>query len=330
MIITRTPYRISLFGGGTDYPVWFENFGGGSVLSMTIDKYCYLTCRYWPPFFGKKTRVVWSKIEAVDHEREIEHPAVREALKAANLENGLEIIHYGDLPHKTGMGSSSSFAVGLLHALSAIQGRSIDKRELALGAIDLEQKKIGESVGCQDQIAAAYGGFNRINFGGQQKFTVYPISISPEMKDKLQSRLMLFYTGISRTASEIAKEQIRVTAEKEKELRKMLSLVDDAEKILCNSPENLDDLGVLLHETWTLKRGLTNLVSNDHIDEIYNRARKAGALGGKLLGAGGGGFMLFYVKPEDQKRVKEALAGILNIPFAFEDEGSKVIYSDGS
>jgi D-glycero-alpha-D-manno-heptose-7-phosphate kinase len=330
MILIRTPYRISFFGGGTDYPAWFENFGNGAVLSATIDKYCYIACRYLPPFFDKKNRVVWSKVEAVNSPEEIEHPAVREALRSLGLKNGVEIHHYGDLPHRSGMGSSSSFAVGLVHALHTLQGKPVTKKQLALDAIDLEQKKIGESVGCQDQVAAAYGGFNRINFGGSEKFAVHPVSISPEVKEQLQARLMLFYTGLSRTASEIAEEQIRTTAQKEKELRKMLSLVDGAEKILNNSSSGLDDFGALLHETWMLKRGLTKLVSNSHIDEIYNRAREAGVLGGKLLGAGGGGFLLFYVRPEDQGKVGEKLKDVLNIPFAFEDEGSKMIYRDGS
>lgn len=330
MILIRTPYRISFFGGGTDYPAWFENFRHGAVLSTTIDKYCYLICRYLPPFFNKKSRVVWSKVEVVDHPDEIEHPAVRESLKLLKVNNGVEINHYGDLPARSGMGSSSSFAVGLLHALHLLQNNSVTKRQLALDAIHLEQQKIGENVGCQDQVAVAYGGFNRITFGGPEKFDIRPVSMSPETKNLLESRLLMFYTGLSRTASEIAMEQIRATSQKEKELHKMLLLVNEAEKILRDSPSALDDFGSLLHETWMLKKSLASNISNSNIDNIYARAREAGALGGKLLGAGGGGFLLFYVKKENQQKVKSKLKGILNIPFSFEEEGSKIIYSDES
>ncbi len=333
MVITRTPFRISFFGGGTDYPAWFDNFGGGAVLSTTIDKYCYLTCRYLPPFFEKKSRIVWSKVEIVNHPDEVEHPAVREALKFLDINKGIGIHYDGDLPHRSGMGSSSSFTVGLLHALQVLRGVSVTKKQLALDAIHLEQEKMKESVGMQDQAAAAYGGFNRINFGGEDRIHVQPISISPEGKAELEGNLLLFFTGISRTASEIAKKQIVSTPKKEKELRRMLVLVDEAENTLRRADGDsrvLDDFGRLLHETWLLKRGLTDAISNSHIDEIYERARRAGALGGKLLGAGGGGFILFYARPEVQDKVKNALSGILHVPFHFEEEGSKVIYTDGS
>lgn len=330
MILTRTPYRISFFGGGTDYPAWFDNFGEGAVISTTINKYCYLSCRYLPPFFDKKSRIVWSKIELADNPDEIEHPAVREALKMFGIKEGVEIHHHGDLPSRSGMGSSSSFAVGLSHALHTLKGFPTTKMQLALSAIDLEQNRIGESVGCQDQVAAAYGGFNKIIFGGTEKISVRPISISPEAKNLLEENFLMFYTGLSRTASEIAKEQIRVTAEKEKDLRRILSLVSEAEKVFAGQTSSLDDIGLLLHEAWMVKRGLTNKISNSEIDNIYEQARSAGAVGGKLLGAGGGGFLLFYVKPEDQARVKERLKGVLNIPFKFENEGSKVIYTDGA
>lgn len=303
------------------------------MLSTTIDKYCYLTCRYLPPFFEKKSRVVWSKIELINKPEEIEHPAVREALKFLDINRGIGIHYDGDLPARTGMGSSSSFTVGLLHALHVLRGTPVTKKKLALDAIHLEQEKMKESVGLQDQAAAAYGGFNRINFGGEDRIRIQPVSISPESKAELENSLLLFYTGISRTASEIAKEQITSTPSKEKELRQMLALVDEAENILRRADGDrtaLDDFGRLLHETWLLKRGLTGAISNNRIDEIYARARQAGALGGKLLGAGGGGFILFYVKPEDQAKVKESLKDILNVPFRFEDEGSKVIYTDGS
>ncbi len=328
MILTRTPYRISFFGGGTDYPAWFDTFGEGAVISTTIDKYCYLACRYMPPFFDTKSRVVWSKIELVNAPEEIEHPSVRELLQFLNIKEGLEIHHYGDLPHRSGMGSSSSFVVGLLHALHVLQGRSITKRDLAMNAIHVEQERMGQNVGCQDQTAAAYGGFNRITFGGPEKVSVRPVAMTPEMKSMLQDRLLMYFTGLSRTASEIAGEQIRATSSKEKELRTMLELVDQAETILKDGPGGLDDFGRLLHETWMIKKGLTGAVTNDAIDSIYERACKAGALGGKLLGAGGGGFLLFYVRPEDRERVKKELDSVLNVPFRFEDEGSKVIYTD--
>jgi D-glycero-alpha-D-manno-heptose-7-phosphate kinase len=328
MILTRTPYRISFFGGGTDYPAWFEKFGEGAVLSTTIDKYCYLACRYMPPFFDTKSRIVWSKIELVNAPEEIEHPAVRELLQYLSINEGLEIHHYGDLPHRSGMGSSSSFIVGLLHTLHLLRGRDISKRDLALDAIHVEQERMGQNVGCQDQTAAAYGGFNRITFGGHEKIAVRPVAMTPEMKGMLEERLLIYFTGLSRTASEVAGEQIRATQTKERELRTMLGLVDEAEKILGNGPHGLDDFGRLLHETWMLKKGLTKAVTNDAIDAIYERARKAGALGGKLLGAGGGGFLLFYVPPEKREDVKQALKDVLNVPFRFEDEGSKVIYTD--
>ena len=330
MILTRTPYRVSFFGGGTDYPAWFHKFGAGSVLSTTIDKYCYLACRYLPPFFNNKSRIVWSKVEIVNQVGEIEHPAVREILKFLKLNDGVEIHHYGDLPHMSGMGSSSSFVVGLLHSLRVLLGQDISKRQLAMDAIRVEQEIMKSSVGCQDQTAAAYGGFNHITFGGQEKIKVQPVSISPEMKKTLEGRLMLYFTGLSRIASEIAAKQIEITPQKERELRTMLGMVDEAQKILGNSPAAIDDFGSLLHETWMLKRGLTQSISTSGIDAIYDRARKAGAIGGKLLGAGGGGFLLLYVKPEDQEKVKKELAGVLNVPFSFEEGGSKLVYSDGS
>ena len=330
MIFTRTPFRISFFGGGTDYPAWFDNFEKGAVISTAIDKYCYLACRYFPPFFENKSRIVWSKIELVNNHDDIEHPTVRESLKFLGMDDGVEIHHYGDLPARSGMGSSSSFIVGLLHALSVLRGRPVTKRQLALDAIHIEQQRVGHSVGCQDHVAAAYGGFNRITFGGPERISVHPVPISPETAELLQSRLLMFFVGLVRTASEIAAEQVRAIPQKEKELRRMLLLVDDAEKILHNSNHALDDFGALLHETWMLKRSLTSVISNSEIDDIYSSAREAGALGGKLLGAGGGGFLLFYVKPEDQPRVKDRLKKLLYVPFSFEDEGTKVIYSDGS
>ncbi|MFA5083882.1 MAG: kinase, partial [Candidatus Paceibacterota bacterium] len=298
MIITRTPFRISFFGGGTDYPAWFRN-NGGAVLSTSINKYCYITCRYLPPFFEHKHRIIWSKIESVKEIDEIEHPVVNAVFKIFNIKEGIEIHHDGDLPARTGLGSSSSFAVGIIHALHALQGKIINKRQLALEAIELEQEILKENVGCQDQAIAAFGGFNKIEFGGPQKITVNPILLASERMKLFQSHLMLFFTGLSRYASEIAAEQIKNTSNKTIELSALKGMVDEAIKIL-NGTGPLDDFGKLLDESWRIKKTLSSQISNSRIDEIYAAAKEAGALGGKLLGAGGGGFMLFFVKPELQ------------------------------
>ena len=325
MVITRTPFRISFFGGGTDYPAWFENYGKGAVLSTAIDKYCYLTCRYLPPFFWHKSRIVWSKIELPRSVDEIEHPSVRETLKFLNIQKGVEIHHKGDLPAKSGMGSNSSFTVGLLNALHVLNGKVIPKRKLALDAIHIDQERVKENVGCQDHVAAAFGGFNKIEFGGQQRISVQPIVLDLKKLNSFQDHLMLFFTGISRNASEIAVEQIKTTHQKTQELKTMLEMVDEAIKILGgNSP--LDEFGKLLDETWKIKRGLTSQITNSQIDEIYEAGKKAGASGGKLLGAGGGGFILFFVKPEFQKKVKEAFKDLVYVPFRFDNSGSQVIY----
>lgn len=324
MIITRTPFRISFFGGGTDYPVWFEN-NGGAVLSTSINKYCYITCRYLPPFFEHKHRIIWSKIESVKEIEEIQHPAVNAALKFFNIQEGLEIHHDGDLPARTGLGSSSSFSVGLLHALHALKGKIISKRQLALEAIHLEQELLKENVGCQDQVITAFGGLNRIEFGGPQKITVNPISLNSERLNSFQDHLMLFFTGLSRYASEIAAEQIKNTSNKTAELTTMKGMVDEAIKIL-NGNGPLDDFGKLLDKSWKIKKTLSSQISNDHVDKIYDAALEAGALGGKLLGAGGGGFILFFVKPELQPKVREKLKNLLYVPFKFENLGSQIIY----
>lgn len=325
MIITRTPFRISFFGGGTDYPVWYENNGGGAVLSTSINKYCYISCRKLPPFFEHKIRVVWSKIEAVKSVDEIVHPTVREALKFVQYREGVEIHHDADLPARSGLGSSSTFSVGLLNALYALKGKIATKRELALDAIYLEQDRLKEYVGSQDQTIAAFGGFNKISFGGAHKISVEPVTISVNKINALQNRLMLFFTGLSRTASEIAEEQVKTTHQKKSELSQMHAMVDEAVGIL-NSNASLDEFGKLLDQSWNLKRSLTKNISTPFIDEIYARAKKAGALGGKLLGAGGGGFILFFVNPEYQPKVREELKELLYVPFKFEGLGSQVIY----
>ncbi len=325
MIISRTPFRISFFGGGTDYPVWYENNGDGAVLSTSINKYCYISCRHLPPFFDSNIRIVWSKIQMAKSVHDVEHPAVREAMKFLNQVEDLEIHHNADLPARSGLGSSSSFTVGLLHALHALQGRMVTKRQLALDAIQVEQERIKEHVGSQDQVVAAFGGLNKIVFGGPQKITVSPIILSAPRLQSFQDHLMLFFTGFTRMASEIAEEQIKSTPLKTSELQRMRETVDQAIDIL-NSQGGLDDFGRLLDEAWQIKRQLTKRISNDSIDEIYERGRKAGALGGKLLGAGGGGFMLFFVRPEDQPKIRAVLSDLLYVPFAFENLGSQIIY----
>ena len=327
MIITRTPYRISFFGGGTDYPAYY-NQHGGSVLASTIDKYCYISLRSLPPFFEHKHRIVYSTIENVVDIDEIKHPAVRECLRYANINDGLEIHHDGDLPARSGLGSSSSFTVGLLHSLFAYKERFISKNDLAEAAIIVEQEMINENVGSQDQTMAAYGGLNQVRFNciAGSHIDVTPLCINRGRLDELQQNLMLFFTGIFRFASDIAEEQINVTPQKTKELAAMESMVNEAIYILTGNG-SLDSFGKLLHQSWAIKRNLTNKISSNSIDELYNKARAAGAIGGKLLGAGGGGFMLFYVKPENQQKVKESL-NLLNVPFSFEYSGSKVIFYD--
>lgn len=325
MIISRTPFRVSFFGGGTDYPAWYEK-NGGAVLSATIDKYCYISCRYLPPFFEHKTRVVWSKLESVKDHNDIEHPAVRGVLASMNVNKGVEIHHDGDLPARSGIGSSSSFTVGLINALSALQGRMLTKHQLALQAIEVEQEILKENVGSQDQVASAFGGLNKIEFGGPDKIDVTPITIPLEKLELLQDHLMFFFTGLSRTASEIAAEQIQNTSERKKdaELKRMHQIVEQSIDILNNG--HLDDFGRLLDETWQLKRSLASNITTPKIDEIYESAKAAGALGGKISGAGGGGFMLLFVRPEDRPGVKNRLKDLLHVPIRFENTGSQIIF----
>ena len=325
MIISRTPFRISFFGGGTDYPVWY-NEHGGATLATSINKYSYITCRYLPPFFEHKSRIVYSKTETVHDITEIQHPAVRATLGFMEIERGVEIHHDGDLPAKTGLGSSSSFTVGLAHALYALKGKIVTKRQLALDAIHIEQNLLKENVGAQDQTSAAFGGFNKIKFGGPQVIEVSPITLNQKKCRDLQDHLLLYFTGFSRIASEIAGEQIKKTPDKQTELFRMREMVDEAIDILNGGDTDISDFGRLLHESWTIKRSLTNKISTPQIDSIYNEARNAGALGGKLLGAGGGGFMLFFVEPEKQSLVKEKLNHLLHVPFRFDATGSQIIY----
>jgi D-glycero-alpha-D-manno-heptose-7-phosphate kinase len=324
MIITRTPFRVSFFGGGTDYPAWYQQHGG-EVLSTTIDKYCYITCRHLPPFFEHKHRIVYSVIENVQHWDQIKHPAVRAVLGWANCSKGLEIHHDGDLPARSGLGSSSSFTVGLLHAIAALKGSYVSKEQLCKDALHIEQNVIGESVGSQDQIAAAYGGFNRIEFLRSGNFSVSPVVLKKTRHKEFQRHLMLFFTGFSRIASEVAKAQIANLGRREAELRRMHQMVDEATRILQSTTRPIEEFGDLLHEAWMLKRGMSDKVSTPEVDQMYAAARDAGAIGGKLLGAGGGGFMLLFARPEHQARVKDALKHLVHVPFSFDESGSRVM-----
>ncbi|MFO0985786.1 MAG: kinase [Alphaproteobacteria bacterium] len=323
MIITATPFRISFLGGGTDYPAWFRR-NGGAVLSVTINKYCYLQCRNLPPFFEYKNRVVWSRIETTKDTDSIEHPAVREAMRYLGVTGGLEVHHFGDLPARTGLGSSSSFAVGLLHALFTLRGEIVGKRRLADEAIHLEQTLLKENVGIQDQIAAAFGGLNRVDIGENGDYAVQPVPMSDARRQALEERMILLFTGIARHASAVAKKQIDALPEKEAVVRRMQALVGEGLEVLANG-RDLRDFGELLDESWQLKRSLSDAVSTEAVDAIYARARAAGAIGGKLLGAGGGGFMLLFVEPARRAQVSAALAEYLQIPFRFERSGSRVV-----
>lgn len=324
MIINRTPFRISFFGGGTDYPSWYLKHGG-SVLSTSIDKYCYITCRVLPPFFEHRLRIVYSKMEQCQHYNEVKHPAVREVLRFLKIDQGLEIHHDGDLPARSGMGSSSSFTVGLLHALYAHLGIMPSKKQLAMESIHIEQNMIEETVGSQDQICAAYGGLNLVKFSTNGEIDVQPVTLHVDRVEELNSHLMLFYTGIRRTASNIAKVYVESLGKRYKLLKQMQKMVGHSVEIL-KSNSDICEFGKLLHKTWLLKRELSSNVSNHLVDDLYGRAKKAGAIGGKITGAGGGGFLLLFVSPEKQKKVREALSEKIRVPFRFESGGSQIIF----
>jgi D-glycero-alpha-D-manno-heptose-7-phosphate kinase len=325
MIISRTPFRISFFGGGTDYPVWYEE-NEGRVLNATINKYCFVTLRELPPFFKYKYRARYYEREETSSLEEIRHPSIRECLKYLEIEQGVEVVHHADLPARSGLGSSSTFTICMLHAGYALKYQMPTKLQLALDAIHVEQKEIGESVGSQDQTAAAFGGLNRIEFGGSRLVNVTPLILAPDRLDDFQNHLMLFFTGFSRTASEVAELQIRLTPSKTKELNSMLELCREAEKHLVTPSCPLKDFGLLLNEQWNLKKSMSPQISNDQIDAIYNKGLAAGALGGKLLGAGGGGFMLFFVEPEKRHYLQQTLENLLHVPFRIEFGGSQIIY----
>ncbi len=324
MIISKTPFRISFFGGGTDYPAWYRKHGG-AVLATTIDKYCYLTCRYLPPFFEHRIRVVYSKVENCQTVDEISHPSVRETLRFLNIDRGVEIHHDGDLPARSGMGSSSSFTVGLLHALYALKGQMPGKHRLAQESIYIEQEILKETVGSQDQVSAAHGGFNIIEFSSSNKISIKPMTLTQERTEELNSHLMLFYTGIIRTASDIAESYVNGIEDKKRQLRILNDLLEESISVLSKS-KDITGFGELMHEAWQVKRSLSKKVSNSNVDEIYNIARSSGAIGGKLTGAGGGGFMLLFVPPEKQIKVREKLNNLINVPFKFESSGSQIVF----
>jgi len=325
MIISRTPFRVSFFGGGTDYEPWFKEYGG-AVLSPAINRYCYLNCRFLPPFFDYQNRIVWSQIETVNDYDEIIHPVVREVLRMHQLKN-ISIHHDGDLPSRSGLGSSSSFTVGILNAINALTGAISTKEDLARTAIYVERELLGENVGVQDQIAAAYGGFNKIEIATNGNFSVKPVTVLPERLETLQSKLLMFYTGTSRTASEIAGDKIKAIPNKKKELHRMRAMVDEAINII-NSSVVIKNFGLLLYESWKIKSQFSDKGAPAFINDIYELAIKAGALGGKLLGAGGGGFMLFFVPEDKKERVLYALRDLLLVPIQFEDSGSQIIFHD--
>lgn len=323
MIITKTPFRMSFFGGGTDIESFFRE-NGGAVLSTTFDKYCYVNVRHLPRFFDYSTELSYSKIERVTSVEDISHPAIRNAMKMLDMHE-IRLTYEADLPARSGLGTSSSFAVGMLNAFYALKGKYADKNKLADEAIYLERILCKETGGWQDQIAASFGGFNRINFSADG-YEVLPVIISPERKTQLDQNLMMFFTGFTRFSSDVQIENVSGKEERTARLKEMLTLVDEAERVLTDRHRKLDEFGRLLDYTWKLKRKSGSAVSSDSIDELYSRGINAGALGGKLLGAGGGGFLIFYVQPEYQESVRRVMNDLMYIPFSFENGGTRVIH----
>jgi D-glycero-alpha-D-manno-heptose-7-phosphate kinase len=324
MIMSRTPFRVSLFGGGTDYPGWYREHGG-AVVGGTINKYCYITFRSLPPFFEHRHRIVYSRIELPQQIDEIQHPAVRSVLAEYGIEDGVEIQHFGDLPARSGMGSSSAFTVGLLNALRAYAGQISSAEGLAKEAIHIEQNVIRESVGSQDQVWAAYGGINTIRFSTDGRFDVTPVIMSAERREELQSHMLLFFTRFSRTAETIAIHQIENLQHRKSQLSCMHQMAEHAMTILQDRSRAITEIGSLLHESWRLKKELADCVTSSAIDEMYAAAMSAGALGGKLLGAGGGGFMLVFARPQDHGRIREALRSLIEISFEIGSPGSRIV-----
>lgn len=324
MIITKTPFRMSFFGGGTDMESFFREYGG-AVLSTTFDKYCYVNVRHLPRFFDWKNEVSYSKTERITNVDDIEHPAIRNAMKMLDMQE-IRLNYEADLPARSGLGTSSSFAVGMLNAFYCLKGKYVNKKKLADDAIYLERELCKEVGGWQDQIAAAYGGLNRIEFNTDGTYEVRPIIIHPDRKRRLNDNLLMFFTGFTRFSSEMQKANAVGYAEKVKQLQQMYALVDEAEAVLEEKHSDLDDFGRLLDKTWRLKRQTGSSITTDTIDALYENGIAAGALGGKLLGAGGGGFLVFYVQPENRDSVMDAMKDLLYVPFRFEDGGTQVIH----
>lgn len=328
MIITKTPYRISLFGGGSDHPKWFDR-NGGKVISFSINKFCYITTRILPPFFEHRYRIAYSKIETVTHYSSIDHPVVRESIRLYLPEPGLEIHHDGDLPARSGIGSSSAFTVGMIHALLALRGNQPSGIELADSAIRMEQEILRENVGWQDQIACAVGGINEITFGTGKKWSISPIEIDCQYIKEIQSRMVLIFSGVQRISSEITSELLLGLDKKREAMQEVIQLATDCRKIL-DSRGDLDTIGEMLNYSWELKKQLNPSSSSIELDELYCRARSAGALGGKVLGAGGGGFMLFWVDKNGKELFLRNLGYVNEVPFEICFDGSSLIYQDNS
>jgi D-glycero-alpha-D-manno-heptose-7-phosphate kinase len=325
VIISKTPFRVSLFGGGTDYPVFYREHGGCAI-SMAIDKYCYINVRYLPPFFDYNYRIRYTEQECCGDFNEIQHPSVRECIRYVGESKGLEIQHNADVPARSGLGSSSTFTVGLLNCLNGLSGRISGKDSLASSAIHVEQNMIKENVGSQDQIAAAFGGLNKIEFRRDDTYSVNAMTLESSFIDEMEKSFLLVFTGFQRMASDIAEEQIRSTPSKQKELLAIRDIAEEATELLSHSSKSVKELGALLKRQWEIKRTLTSKVSTDRIDEIYQAGIDAGAYGGKLLGAGGGGFMLFLAEPGRHEKILEALGGLVHVPFKIDNAGSQVIY----
>lgn len=323
MVITKTPFRMSFFGGGTDVEQYFRD-GHGAVLSSTFDKYCYVTVRHLPRFFEYKSHLTYSRMEYVNTYDEIQHPAIRNAMKMLDMHE-IRLTYESDLPAKSGLGTSSSFAVGMLSAFHALKGQYVDKAKLADEAIYLERIMCSEMGGWQDQIAASFGGFNRINFSAEG-YEVLPVIISAKRKEELNSNLMLFFTGFTRFSAAIQADNNIIKKQNKELLNETYLLVDEAQRIMTDKNTDLDEFGRLLDYAWKIKKDMGTNISTDAIDSFYKRAMKAGALGGKILGAGGGGFLLLYVPIERQQRVREELAELLYVSFMFENSGTKIIH----
>ncbi len=327
MVITRTPYRVSFFGGGTDYPTWFQEHGG-ATLACAINKYCYLSVRYLPPFFEHRYRIVYSATELCHKVAEIKHNGVRAVLSEHLPDRGVEIHHDGDLPARSGVGSSSSFVVGLLNAVNALKGNICSKYETALEAIRIEQQVLGETVGIQDQVMASFGGFQHIQIPRSGRICVTPLFPPLERQLQFERHLILFYTALSRTSSQIAGSYVPDLLKKEAALSRYVPMVEEAVRILHDPTRSLADFGHLLHEAWMIKRELSPVISNSRIDDLYETARRAGALGGKLLGAGGGGFMLLYADPAQHEKIRSSLSQLIEVPVSIDPSGSQILFFD--